>query len=1113
MKTPLPTTLISLLPLSLALPSAYPSQASYSFSPPSQSDASVVVKQTQSTPSIPPHPEFTAVGLDFSNKTISSALNAGISAGQKLAGKNCTAKAEAPMTAVSAAINLNTQTTLVSSAATSSSQTVLVSSMTTNPLPAPPSAVSMSAAFASSAAGSSTMGSPPSVSSAVALTTQTILASSMSSNTLPASSSSISTPAASATSATASGSTASSTAPRADGRCGSGFGGATCQAGGKYGGCCSKYGYCGVTTDHCGAGCQSRCTSGGGNSTSSNTTLASSAAASSSSGSASSSAASAPAMSSSTLAPAASSSPGAAASLPAYPSTVSMSVSISVSVTPSAASSAVSSSAAYSSAAFSLTAYPSSLESSSALPSGSSSSSSFASASNSPAYPSSAAPASEGGEAVGRRSPQVDGTSTQILPDSNYTVTPQDLEGSDPAVAQAYALGVATGRFVSGCTPRLPGCTPRLPGLNNTLMPGSGNSGNHKRRIEDILGDKRSSISDLDLLVGGPTLDIETPSTAAGLEMPKRSCRVQYYENEQGRVMKETICQGGNKYPDEDSSDDHQKLRKRSFISQISDLAKRKKDCYWKYYMVGEDVYKQEYCRKTQRSIGGSNGGLFGTKPSSDSDQGGTTKNDRILPRHCGWRGHLCSAASSVHPPTSLKWVYLLSFSLFLTSTLCFPSAISDNQVERILPRHAHNPGCTPTAEHKCSAASSIHPPASLRWMYLLSLGLFITSTSCFSSTTSDHKDLDGCSLSSDTRSKAPKQRVKSLQYAQRLLGYIQCGTYTEVYVGNRNTRTINNQTTIKEQTPQKPIPNNSDKALEVQSNIITNKDSDSAKSVPRQQSSLSWVYLFIITLCLVPALCDPIITAAESTDTMISAWKPHHTGAAVHDWHHHNGTLHNSTHHEHKLHHYNGTEQEEPVAYVTIEEPSTTDTPITKRHHNPPQQPHHPVNCPVGKCSEHGPGDDEHNTSPTEKSKRSENSDIATTPETLEPRSPTPSRSHHNFDYYADHLPTSEEYHDKTKFKRYDRGSIDGNMAPAPNPKSGARKSTRLNPIFLFFLLALGVLVSQASAAPLLRGKGLVKRDGGTAPAVMAIGTIVALVCLILVAWAGKYYASKTRK
>ncbi|KAI9718702.1 MAG: hypothetical protein M1812_003876 [Candelaria pacifica] len=38
-----------------------------------------------------------------------------------------------------------------------------------------------------------------------------------------------------------------STAPRIDGRCGRDFNGATCDPNGAYGGCCSQFGYCGIT--------------------------------------------------------------------------------------------------------------------------------------------------------------------------------------------------------------------------------------------------------------------------------------------------------------------------------------------------------------------------------------------------------------------------------------------------------------------------------------------------------------------------------------------------------------------------------------------------------------------------------------------------------------------------------------------------------------------------------------------------------------------------------------------------------------------------------------------------------------------------------------------------
>ncbi|KAG9231250.1 carbohydrate-binding module family 18 protein [Amylocarpus encephaloides] len=54
------------------------------------------------------------------------------------------------------------------------------------------------------------------------------------------------------------------TPPRSDGRCGKDFGGALCDPKGEYGQCCSQYGFCGKTGGHClvSAGCQNGCSAG-----------------------------------------------------------------------------------------------------------------------------------------------------------------------------------------------------------------------------------------------------------------------------------------------------------------------------------------------------------------------------------------------------------------------------------------------------------------------------------------------------------------------------------------------------------------------------------------------------------------------------------------------------------------------------------------------------------------------------------------------------------------------------------------------------------------------------------------------------------------------------------
>lgn len=60
---------------------------------------------------------------------------------------------------------------------------------------------------------------------------------------ISASSGSIDTSSSSSTTPSSSSETVTTTAPRADGRCGVAFDYAACDADGAYGGCCSEYGY------------------------------------------------------------------------------------------------------------------------------------------------------------------------------------------------------------------------------------------------------------------------------------------------------------------------------------------------------------------------------------------------------------------------------------------------------------------------------------------------------------------------------------------------------------------------------------------------------------------------------------------------------------------------------------------------------------------------------------------------------------------------------------------------------------------------------------------------------------------------------------------------------
>ena len=101
------------------------------------------------------------------------------------------------------------------------------------------------------------------------------------------------------------------------------------------------------------------------------------------------------------------------------------------------------------------------------------------------AFPPSAVPRSEGGVAIGRRHPQVDGASTQILPE---TTSPEALQGigmSDPEISQAYALGVKMGQLM--------GCTPMLPHLRNASASGWKTVDDPSGREARILNDRSAS--------------------------------------------------------------------------------------------------------------------------------------------------------------------------------------------------------------------------------------------------------------------------------------------------------------------------------------------------------------------------------------------------------------------------------------------------------------------------------------------------------------------------------------------------------------------------------------------------------------------------------------------
>lgn len=839
MKAIVSTGLLLLLPLALAAPPTYPSI----FIPRQQNPTPThnVVNDTH-TISIHPRPSFTAVGLDFRNQTLASALRSGISAGQKMARKNCTVHhPHASMTIPSSVVTQNTQTILVS--------------LTTYPSYATPSSVSLLGNSVSSTISSSTGPSPM----------------------------------------------ASDTTPRSDGRCGSDFGGATCQAGGQYGGCCSKYGYCGNMTDHCGTGCQSGCTSGSGNSSGTTISILSV---------------------SSMAAPSPSSS--------AFPSST------------SDTSSASASSYVFLSSAFASASSYSAIAS--ALASGSSSSPASASSSSAAAFQ------SGGGVRVSHRSPQVDGASSQILPKTNFPIALQGMGMSDPAIVQAYALGVTFGEYASGCALALPDLnssrsdwgksktysqptnthttkryqnggemsgdweiaqhppqqlterahlktsgfggedrtrelTPyiseddansdseltskatgsatvkrdqvyhnynfrRTEGKNNIkykqsicIQEASTNPSPDKRNYQIIV----ENIASLDLARSEDDQDLSTnlPIPILGSAIEKRKgtlYRKEFYEDN-GKAMQRKICEINVEYPSwKYSSSGPGELGIRSPTqTTFIELIERKVRCWMNYYFSNkaQNLWVQTACGSGKRS----NQGTLEDEQKSDSDHNPVIKNKKIIARH-------------------------------------------------------HNAACDTKKRH-CSAATTIHAPACLKWMYLFSFAIFVTCTLCFSSTASDTQNLDN-DASRQTPSTGLAKRIICLYTGQRYQGHVQGGA-RKIYHVDRHKRSNGTDVSGIGETSYQPVNHNKEKFLEPRVENTGSKYA-SAATIIGPPCSYLWVYLLLLSLFVLPTFCTPVPETSEFTSTTHTAWHPHHTGTLPTHWHHGNGAHHhNRTHHQHQ--------------------------------------------------------------------------------------------------------------------------------------------------------------------------------------------------------------------
>lgn len=79
---------------------------------------------------------------------------------------------------------------------------------------------------------------------------------------------------------------------------------------------------------------------------------------------------------------------------------------------------------------------------------------------------------STGGQAIGRRSPQVDGASTQIYPQTDDPIVLQNMGMQDPAVAQAYAMGMKIGKHHCSLPATVSNVSTHRPETKGALPPG-----------------------------------------------------------------------------------------------------------------------------------------------------------------------------------------------------------------------------------------------------------------------------------------------------------------------------------------------------------------------------------------------------------------------------------------------------------------------------------------------------------------------------------------------------------------------------------------------------------------------------------------------------------------
>ena len=275
------------------------------------------------------------------------------------------------------------------------------------------------------------------------------------------------------------------------------------------------------------------------------------------------------------------------------------------------------------------------------------------------ASPSAAAPASAGGEAIGRRSPQVDGASTQIYPQTDDPIILQSMGMKDPAVAQAYVLGMKIGEHRCSLPASAFNMSTRHPGTKGALPPG----------VAKLGSNFNSQVRPPERRYVNPTAVAEMEE---GMDDGTSDGFWKYFgKHQQKRGFWSDL--GNMMTGHRDNGMDKSVHKRAPKTAQATELNKAKRS-FCKYRPTqdglgavhGNEKYGVDRPTQHKKRVGSPD--IPDDKVSQGSDTDVYKKGNHPQP----------SAASSIHPPRSLPWVYLLLLAFFTSVSLFSSSAAAD---------------------------------------------------------------------------------------------------------------------------------------------------------------------------------------------------------------------------------------------------------------------------------------------------------------------------------------------------------------------------------------------------------------------------------------------------